>query len=553
MKKILLLCAVLCTSALSAFAAEKAIENTFSDATFSKKVNNYTSTWTNNSGTALAMFAFNNGSNDNQWTEVRCGRKAAASTPTITTENALAETIAKVVINFSQANAAMVKEAYLQVAADTASFAAAAKIAFTVAAGEVVIPIATPAANQCYRITMDLDKDGTNNGTIRINAVNFVYNVADVPATGISIQEGDEIDLEILSEVQLHAVLTPADATTTVTWASSDPTAVSVSTTGLVKALEMNNDGFATITATAGTHKASIDVYLSEPKIVTPPTNLDIPEGTLTVSEARTICAGLASGTTTGTKYYVKGWIKKIHNNHASGVSGYGNGQFYMSENKYESGIYDEADFMAYQVYYLEGAEFKQADQVQEGDYVVVYGELTNYNGTYETVGKGAAYIHSTNNVRIPADPVEKGEISIADFLEAKDEINIYTLTGKVSDIAMDKEDATKYSVYGNFNITDETGTIYIYGLLTADGEKQQFQTMGIDNGDIVTLKGTYTIYNGKPQIQDAIYVSHVEGSTTALENTTANEVKARKVVENGQIYILKDGVKYNIFGAEVK
>ncbi len=549
MKKILLLCAVLCTSVLSAIAAEKAIENTFSDDTFSKKVNNYTSTWTNNSGTTLTMFAFNNGDASNHWTEVRCGRKANASTPTITTANALAEVITKVVINFSQANAAMVKTAYLQVAADSASLDAAAKIAFTVAAGEVAIPVSTPAANQYYRITMDLDQDPSSkpaNGTIRITSVNFVYNVEDVDATGISIQEGDELELQLYSEVQLHALLTPTNATTTVKWESSDPTAVSVSKTGVVKALKMNDDGYVTITAsattTAVTYKATIDVYLSEPVAVATPTNLDIPEGTLTVSEARTICAGLASGATTDTKYYVKGWVKKLHGNHnQSTIDQYGNGQFYMSENKYENGLYDEADFMAFQVYYLDGAKFVKADQVQEGDYVVVYGQLTNYNGTYETVGKGAAYIHSTNNERIPADPVEKGEVSIAEFIAAKDEINIYTLTGKISDIDQ----------YFGFNITDNTGTIYIYRLNDDAGEKC-FESKGLKAGDTVTLKGSYGEYNGTPQIKPATYVSHVAGSTTALENTTANTVKARKVVENGQIYILKDGVKYNIFGAVV-
>ncbi len=40
---------------------------------------------------------------------------------------------------------------------------------------------------------------------------------------------------------------------------------------------------------------------------------------------------------------------------------------------------------------------------------------------------------------------------------------------------------------------------------------------------------------------------------TTGLENTTIDTTKARKIVENGQIYILRDGVRYNIFGAQVQ
>ncbi len=41
-------------------------------------------------------------------------------------------------------------------------------------------------------------------------------------------------------------------------------------------------------------------------------------------------------------------------------------------------------------------------------------------------------------------------------------------------------------------------------------------------------------------------------GEDTALESVEAEKANARKIVENGQVYILRDGVKYNIFGAVV-
>ncbi len=394
-------------------------------------------------------------------------------------------------------------------------------------------------------------------------------------------------------------------------------------------------------------------------EIVETPTNLDIPEGTLTVSQARDICAKLESGATTGTKYYVKGWVKKLHSKHTQEtIDRFHNAQFYMSENQYSDGSYDTDDFMAYQVYYLDGAEFTSADQVQEGDYVVIYGELTNYNSTYETVGQGQAHIYSTNNPRggsenpdqgeepgddpeppvgeelsvqnlldmktngtlpnkdagttkywvkgyivgvydynasqkfaltgttsvntsllIADDPecadtyavasvqlasglyrdllnladnpqnykkelkiygivekycgiagvvkiedayldgvkveepetTDKGATTVADFLQKKDKTGEYTLTGTVRNIGMDKNDDTKYNKYGNFDLEDSTGSIYVYGLLTADGQAQKFQEMGIDEGDQITLKGVYSEYQGEPQIKNAVYVSHVD------------------------------------------
>ena len=39
----------------------------------------------------------------------------------------------------------------------------------------------------------------------------------------------------------------------------------------------------------------------------------------------------------------------------------------------------------------------------------------------------------------------------------------------------------------------------------------------------------------------------------TAVDNVTASAAKAKKIVENGQIYILKNGVKFNVLGAQVK
>ncbi len=39
----------------------------------------------------------------------------------------------------------------------------------------------------------------------------------------------------------------------------------------------------------------------------------------------------------------------------------------------------------------------------------------------------------------------------------------------------------------------------------------------------------------------------------TAVENTIANKGNSGKFVEDGQLYILRDGVKYNVLGAQVK
>lgn len=148
-------------------------------------------------------------------------------------------------------------------------------------------------------------------------------------------------------------------------------------------------------------------------------------------------------------------------------------------------------------------------------------------------------------------EPEEMGMVTIAKFLEAKDNFNIYTLCGTVSDIAKDNADSTQYNVYGNFNLNDSTGTIYIYGLLTADSVKMKFREMNIHEGDVITLKGSYDEYNGNPQIKNAIFVSKSSGET-ALEAVRSEE-KAEKRVVNGQLVIIRNGVMYNAAGTRME
>lgn len=181
------------------------------------------------------------------------------------------------------------------------------------------------------------------------------------------------------------------------------------------------------------------------------------------------------------------------------------------------------------------------------GDKVAVKGKLKEFDSTPE-MDAGCTF---TILERSTVEPEEKGKVTIAEFLEKKDNFNIYTLTGTVSDIQKDKQDSTQYSAYGNFNLTDSTGTIYIYGLLTAEGEAKKFLELGIEEGDVITLKGSYTEFKGTPQIKDAIFVSKSSGEM-ALEAVRSEE-KAEKRMVNGQLVIIRNGVMYNAAGTRME
>lgn len=143
---------------------------------------------------------------------------------------------------------------------------------------------------------------------------------------------------------------------------------------------------------------------------------------------------------------------------------------------------------------------------VEAGDTITLQGTYTLYNTTHEI--KNAIYVSHKKGVSTAGESkvVDGAEqLTIAEFISRADANTIYQVTGTVGTI--------KSSTYGNYDITDETGTITIYGTLTSTGEAQKFESLGVKEGDKITLQGTYTLYNTTHEIKDAIYVSHESGS----------------------------------------
>lgn len=129
---------------------------------------------------------------------------------------------------------------------------------------------------------------------------------------------------------------------------------------------------------------------------------------------------------------------------------------------------------------------------------------------TFKTVSDGVDYVAMVNVDQLGAI----AEVSVADFLAAPEGTALYKLTGKVANL--------KPGDYGNFDLVDASGSVYVYGLTATPVAKndKSFPTLGIKEGDIVTLVGTRASYNGTPQVGGpAYYVSH-EGHT---ESTVAN------------------------------
>ena len=76
---------------------------------------------------------------------------------------------------------------------------------------------------------------------------------------------------------------------------------------------------------------------------------------------------------------------------------------------------------------------------------------------------------------------------------------------------------------YGNFDLTDASGTIYVYGCLSAAGESQKFAALGVKNGDkIKDIADEYELYGGtKDEAKNVQYVSHISAASITIANIT--------------------------------
>lgn len=150
----------------------------------------------------------------------------------------------------------------------------------------------------------------------------------------------------------------------------------------------------------------------------------------------------------------------------------------------------------------------------------VFYDDIQMYAATYDDI---KAFSVPAGDE--PEEPVENEVIvaTISEFLAAEENDQLYRLSGKIEGLSNTQ--------FGNFNIVDETGSVYVYGLnLSADAGDGTFSQIGIGEGDNVTLIGRRTSYNGTAQVGDAYY---------APLKVTVAEFLATEVDDN-QLYELK-------------
>ena len=308
------------------------------------------------------------------------GKNITAVNRAIFSKNSIAATITKVVVTH-KANNGLTVNSFALIASDESIVAGdtiwataddLTKMKNANAVVEFAIPEGKTWANKYYKFLYNVTNATKNNKRIEFYSADFIGEVKDVPATAIVLDK-ETLTIEQYKSAQLKATLTPAEATTSVVWSSSEMNVATVGTDGTILALAT---GTTNITATAGELTATCAVTVTEATPISCAQAVEI---------AKTVTANNVAAE--GGKYLIRGYVTALVGTPSDDMSKYKNYSVWMADTKDGGEVFE-----AFQVKPVDGKTIAAV-----GDYVEVIGDITKYNKdgntTYETMGKGTATI----------------------------------------------------------------------------------------------------------------------------------------------------------------
>ena len=136
----------------------------------------------------------------------------------------------------------------------------------------------------------------------------------------------------------------------------------------------------------------------------------------------------------------------------------------------------------------------------------------------------------------------------------AEDGSTLYRVTGVVKSIVK--------AEYGNLYIADYTGEVYVYGTYDADGNRFDAFATPVKEGDIITVCGVKTSYNGSPQMKNVTMEKHIQVTPVSVsEFLAASEASdvyysltgaisgLDQAGAYGNVYISDDSDKVYVYG----
>ena len=199
-------------------------------------------------------------------------------------------------------------------------------------------------------------------------------------------------------------------------------------------------------------------------------------------AEAKTVAEFLAAANTT-TYYKLTGTVSSFNSTYCS---------FDLTD--------DSGTIYVYSV----TAESKStyASAIKNGDTVTLAGKYLYYeNGQKHEVVEAQILDHKSQG----GSSTDVKVVTVNEFLGMpdSDQTTIYQLTGVITNVG-DTDG-------GKFDLKDDTGTVYVYGLYDAEGNKV-FTAKSLKAGDTLTVQGPRQNYQGTIEVNKGVYVSHKVG-----------------------------------------
>ena len=561
MKKILSLFAAILFAG-SIFAAEVVYKTASFAAANCTNSSNYTGssiTCTVGSDVWTITNAANNGG---QWDLIKMGQKKSkaadpdkVTTSTITTSTAYAEPITKVVITGTRARGSFTSKLII---ASNADFTAD-KVEITgpdeFTDGALTFTIASPVANRFYQIELVCTNTTTTNGVLELTKVEYYHestekvltvNTASIDFgnvfTGATVADKKvKVNFANLTgSITYSGLSTPFAASGTIA-ADGDEITISAST---VTAGESSQT--LTIQSVADSKSVTVTVHINiQDSIHVTSVALDQPTLTVEAGTRQRLVATVLpdNATNPALKWTTSDAdVATVSNGSVLGVAA-GNATITCAS-KDDATKQAECNVTvtaALPKFVIDGSQLTSTATTDDMD--VEFTAVTDNTKTLTvTFGKGAKAQGSTGDLRFADQAILIGQKD-AHFS------NKTALPGQI----------TKFEIYYNKGAAASATASLDFSaspLTEAKAEADLDLAFVVDSVyDITASVPTdaryfwYQVTNAKnTQVQFRIYY---QSNPTAIDNTEVAE-KAQKVIENGQLFIIKNGVKYNAQGAAI-
>ncbi len=155
---------------------------------------------------------------------------------------------------------------------------------------------------------------------------------------------------------------------------------------------------------------------------------------------------------------------------------------------------------------YVYGLKGDGVADLQVGDVITLTGLRAEYKGAHQ-VGSGTLEAVKISGVT---------SVTVEEFLAKATNASVYYLVSGTVRLPNDTEIAagckSDLKNYGNFMLEDETGSVYVYGVVATYGAKNgngAFEKMNIKEGDSLTVLGVRAAYKELQQVGSGLFFAH--------------------------------------------